>query len=220
MSLRSMVVMGVSCLALDEQQPLQCQRPWSIYLNVVAPVCLCVAAALCHVNLSAYHSYRCTIRFTSNIVGEASVYFVGWPVTYAASLSASPFLWPPNVLEVGLGSLLVDLFVAAILIISSVIVVCSCCVRHERKWRFSFSVAAMFATEIAVLSAILALDRMYGWAALAHASQKGVYSGVYTDLPAYPWYDQMAISIGIVCAVHLVFAALRQLLRLSIGTDK
>jgi hypothetical protein len=206
--LRSLRMARLACLTLDEQRPSECQPPWSLYLNVVAPVCLCVGAALLHVNLSAYHSYRCRILYTADIVGDPPVYYVGWPVTYAASLSESPLLRPPMVFA--LGWLAVDLFAAAAIVACTAIVVSSWCVRRVRESRYS---PALFSMEIPVLLSILVFDRMYGWVALADASRREVYSGVYTDLPDYPWYDQLGIVIGIVCTVHLAFTALWRVFR-------
>jgi hypothetical protein len=195
---------------MDTQEDQQGGHSWStrLYKGAILLVCLCIVAALCHLNLLKMESYRASY---DDFLGHEEVMhlYVGWPVIFVVNESISTIPGPPKVVGMRIGALLADLFLAAVLVAATARVLRLRQSRDGRKWQFTLADLFSLTTAVAVLFAILASERTYGWTRLADASEEGVYSA----LSAYPWYDQVPIGIGIVCAVHLMLAALRQLLR-------
>jgi hypothetical protein len=193
----------------DEQRYL----PRRALLRVIAILllCLCIGGAVLHANL--LHRFCCQKSGGGDGPDIITRWSVGWPVIYGRTFPDPLFVtltYPPMEFHmIEFHWVLVDLFVAAVLVISPLGVFRlrpSGCVRSNQFTRSSlFSLA----TAIAVAITLFTLDRTYGWA----QPVSPVMPGVYSALSLCPWYDQVLISIGLVCALRLAITASSQMVR-------
>jgi hypothetical protein len=174
---------------------------------MVLLLCLGVGVALIHANLSP----RCHAVFqTCN--GDEYYWSVGWPTIYgdAGGCRLPAICWPHELQNIQARRLLVDVFVAAVLVVSPAVVF-----RLRRGGslgggQFSLSDLFVLTTAVAVLCALRSLERVSEWSNWGYEPSLLLY----TRLSACPWYDQIAISIAIICALYVAIAAVSQTVRL------
>jgi hypothetical protein len=196
---------------MGEQQLVQNgpRRGVDLWKGAAVVLCLFVAAALCHANFVGCHTY---MSHEDRGFVRGTVSCIGWPVIYGTTEDGKD--WDENRWHSSKSTthyLLLDAFTAMVLVGATAMVFWLWRTRHDRRWQFTLSDLFSLTTAVAVLFAVLASERTYGWNSLGYSAEDGVYSA----LSEHPWYDQVPIGIGIVCAVHLMLAALCQLLRLS-----
>ncbi len=174
----------------DEQQ-----RPPGPSPRGALPVllmCVCVGAALLHPNLSP--------RFWStNHEGPGfERWYVGWPVVYGVGYPPNPeiytqFHWA-----------YVDMLAGIALVLSPAVAFRLRRFGYMRSTQFTLSGLFLLSTAVAMVFALSAMERAYGWARLTGPVEPGTYSA----LSALPWYYQVPISLGIVCTLYVALVAL------------
>lgn len=166
-------------------------------------LCLWVGCACCHANLVGAHQHD-----VDSVTGEGgfgcTLWSFGWPVSYANGNSAAPFSGA-YLSTTGIGCLVADLFIFAVLIAAVVGVFHGRRSGHEQRWQFTLSDLFSLTTATAALFAMFASERTCYRAGPAYAWE----AGVYAPLSAYPWYDQVPIGISIVCGVLCVLRVFR-----------
>jgi hypothetical protein len=195
---------------MDSPQDKHPSSPPTSRLSIMAALllCLCVGAALLHANLRP----RYDSVFSPGDGELCHQWSVGWPVHYGeAKDSVLPALCLPAMLtEINGCRVLVDLFVGALLVISPAMIFrMRSCSRLERG-QFTLSNLFALTTAVAGLCALYSLECTYECANWEY--ERSLF--LYTRLSVCPWYDQVAISFGIVCALYLAVTASSQVIRL------
>jgi hypothetical protein len=192
---------------MNHQEDTDQRSPRTALLRATAILflCLCIASAILHANSTAQFSY-------SELGDGGGLYYVGWPVVYGDVYSTSlfPLRWP-LFNQADSRCLFVDTFVAAALVVSPAVVVRLRRRSSTRSGQFTLSGLFLLTTAIAMVLALLTLERAYGW---AQTGQR--WPGVYSALRTHPWYDQVFIAIGIVCALYVALAAVSQAFRAAV----
>jgi hypothetical protein len=182
-------------------------------------LCLAIAAALAHANL---WGKSCENPNTSGAIPSIGLGSInagpssfdpngccGWPVIHTLwDWHVTVSAWVQRV-TTSFECLLGDIFAAAVLVVSPLMVFRLRRRSGEMAWQFTLSGLFSLVTASIVLLSLFSLERAYGWTNLRNANAIGIYSA----LSDYPWYDIVPISLGIVCAIHLMLTALCQLLR-------
>ncbi len=177
--------------------------------TVIAILCLGIAAAAVHANLSPVP------RWTYwEDDGVACDWGFGWPFWYGAATTRPQFGSPPpppqlpsELTAADAYYCAVDLFITCILVASLLVVgrtrVPGCLGRGQ----FTLSELFSTTTAVAMVLALFSVERTRGWAKLLKAG------AVNSPLSSRPWFDQVLISLGIVCALYVAIAALCQAFR-------
>jgi hypothetical protein len=177
---------------------------------IVVLLCLCIAVAVLHANSLP----RCPDTLPMNVEGDVSRgWWTGWPVIHGYGESPvgwPPMSWPQELKDIDARWLLADLFMAGVLVVSPIMILRLRRARNVRPSQFTLSDLFALTTAVAMLSAIFSLERAL------KCSDWGDHLGVYAGISVCPWYDQVAISIGILCALYLVITALSQMVRATV----
>jgi hypothetical protein len=183
---------------------------WLCALAVLS-LCFCIGYAVLHVNLWNKSRYETPY-------GECCFYgwSLGWPIVYDGEFpeTSGAFYWT-GVRDTAVLPVVVDSMVAAMLVFSPLAVLR---LRRSRRIRWGqWMLADVFSltTASALVLSLLAVERVHN---LAQPTQREL--GAYSALRALPWHDQVAISIGILCTLYLVIAALSQMVRATAARSR
>ena len=201
------------------------QYPWLVSrwrFVVIATGCLSIGAGV----LSAVFLPTLRATFVDNdaLADENVGYWsFGWPLCYGTSTTSGPLTllgaasglppppFLPSQLETGgLYYLVVDLFVGFILMASPIVAGRARLAGQLAQGQYALSDVFSLTTAVAILFSLFAVERTYGWAETA-ASAANVYSALSTR----PLFEQTTVSLGIICTLYVLIAALCQALRLT-----
>jgi hypothetical protein len=183
------------------------QWPSRLRAGAILLLCLCIGAAMLHANLLPTGE---SLPYGPSESGYFVGWRFGWPFFCGSGYStppATPSL--PRRLD-SVYYLMVDLFIAALLVVSPAVL---CHLRRSSRIRgsqFSLSNLFMVTTAVAMLFSLIAVERTCGWA------ESGRLGLVCSALLAYPWYDQAPIALGVICASYVAIAALCQMFGLTV----
>ena len=189
----------------DEQLLLPSRSPWGTWPILL--MCLCIGAAVLHTNLLP-RSWS-----TGNVEGPRSLgSYVGWPVVYGGRYPPLLGLLPNPEMEMQFHWVYVDLLVGTALVLSPVVPVRLRRLSYVRSTQFTLSGLFLLSTAVAMVFALSAMERAYGWARLTGPVEPSTYSA----LSAYPWYDQVLISLGLICVLYAGLAVSCQVAGLAV----
>jgi hypothetical protein len=165
--------------------------------TLVLLVCLIISAAMIHANLLKQGKYT---EFDF-VVGDINMYSIGWPVIYRQQFDLINYHW-----------LVVDIFICIALLVATFLCVRSWLLVFSKSKQFSLANIFTLTTIVAFLLSLITLEKAYGWSNLNVTLEIGVYSSI----SAYPLYDLIPLSVGIICAAYVVLTALMQILKSSL----
>jgi hypothetical protein len=204
----------------------------------IITLCLCIGAAAIHVNLSPTRVETYDDPARDALVGYCGL---GWPFWYGVGESQGPPGWsmssswvklpdgksvltgqimrrppptplfPSELTPDGVYFLLVNLFIACILVASPAILGRARRLGQVGRGQFTLSDLFSVTTVVAIVLGLFAAERRYGWTEI-----NDPLPGIYSALSARPLFDQVAISIGIVCTLYVAIAAACQVFRSGI----
>ncbi len=170
---------------------------WAVRL-----LCVYIGIAVLHANLS-HRSWSTG----TNVEGPRfEVWCFGWPVVYGSGDPSNPKL------DTQFHWIYVDLLVGVAVALSPAVAFRLRRFTHLRSTQFTLSGLFLLTTAVAIVFAFFAVERAYGWARLTWPVEPSTYSA----LSSCRWYDQVPISLGLVCALYMAIAALCQVFRLAV----
>jgi len=224
------------CPPEDKQHPPPVVR-WRFVL--IGLVCLCIGAGVLSANLLPNLRARYSHPVDNADIGDWSF---GWPFWYGTATTEGPPGWqatfsgwvkrpdgswtnpgwitrrpaptphrPSELTTGGLYYLLVNLFIACMLVVSPVLIGRARRVGRVGRGQFTLSGLFSLTTAVAIVLALFAVERRYNC-----AETNDRLPSIYSALSARPLFDQVAISIGIVCTLYVAIAALCQVFRLAV----
>ncbi len=197
---------------MSPQEDRQVRPPfsWAWRAAVIVFLCLGIGVAAVHANLSP------VLRRTYGICdGEPGCdWSFGWPFWYADATTYLP--WgspqppsrpPPELTAAGTYYCAVDLFIVCILVASPLVLGWTRLSGSLSRGQFTLSELFSMTTAVAMVLALFSVERTCGWARLDEAA------AVNSPLSSRPLFDQIFISLGMICALCVAIAALGQALR-------
>lgn len=169
---------------------------------LVVLLCLTLALALVHVNVIGR---QFTLKTTDPIAGDPELIIdeniAGWPVICAMGNYFNP-RW-----------LLVDIIFCITIVFTTFLCVRSFLVKMWHRKQFSLASIFMLTTIFAVMLSLITLEKTYGWSNLEVTNSLDI--GVYSALTAFPLYDIIPISLGLVCCAFVLVSIVLQLAKMT-----
>jgi hypothetical protein len=173
-------------------------------------LCLSIGCAFLHANLLPTYGHDIPPPGDEDFLPG---YSVGWPILYGNVTSPRlvPWFWSysrsPKTSPL---FLLADIFVGVVLVAAPLAVIRLRRSAGVAKGQITLSGLFSLTTVVAMVFALLALERQYGWATLNDCI--GRWPGVYSALSMYPWIDRVLIAIGVSCALYVAIKAVLQIM--------
>ncbi|MGA2796243.1 MAG: hypothetical protein ABSE63_01560 [Thermoguttaceae bacterium] len=196
----------------DQNQSRYQSGKTGVLINVIAfLVCLIVGVALIHANLLVREKvgyYPIIDIWLSTVASKdgRQLYPVGWPAFYGIHRDTHSLL---DFYSINFRWLLIDIIMGLLLLTAILIRTRSWLSVLFRKRQFSIADIFLLITAFAFVLSLLSLEKR------CKLSFSTLDNHIYSTLSAYPWYDLIPISYGILCCVCVVLMALVQLLKSS-----